>query len=79
VTAALVFVLAVAGTPAVLGLLQGWAPSGVIRAVAGASLFGHFTAITRGVVDLRDLVYFVSIMAAFLAANAVLIDLKKAD
>jgi ABC-2 type transport system permease protein len=72
-------VLAVAGTPAVLGLLQGWAPSGVIRAVAGASLFGHFTAITRGVVDLRDLVYFVSIMVAFLAANAVLIDLKKAD
>jgi len=48
-------------------------------AVAGASLFGHFTAITRGVVDLRDLVYFVSIMVAFLAANAVLIDLKKAD
>src|SRR5437763_2229400 len=79
VTAALVFVLAVAGTPTVLGLLQGWAPSGVIRAVAGASLFGHFTAITRGVVDLRDLVYFVSIMVAFLAANAVLIDLKKAD
>src|SRR5712671_2918484 len=79
VTAALVFVLAVAGTPAVLGLLQGWAPSSVIRAVAGASLFGHFTAITRGVVDLRDLVYFVSIMVAFLAANAVLIDLKKAD
>jgi ABC-2 type transport system permease protein len=79
VTAAFVFVLAVAGTPAVLGLLQGWAASGVIRAVAGASLFGHFTAITRGVVDLRDLVYFVSIIVAFLAANAVLIDLKKAD
>ena len=79
VTAALVFVLAVAGTPVVLGLLQGWASSGLIRAVAGASLFGHFTAITRGVVDLRDLVYFVSIIVAFLAANAVLIDLKKAD
>jgi ABC-2 type transport system permease protein len=79
VTAALVFVLAVAGTPVVLGLLQGWASSGLIRAVAGISLFGHFTAITRGVVDLRDLVYFVSIIVAFLAANAVLIDLKKAD
>jgi ABC-2 type transport system permease protein len=79
VTAALVFVLAVAGTPVVLGLLQGWASSGVIRAVAGISLFGHFTAITRGVVDLRDLAYFVSIIVAFLAANAVLIDLKKAD
>jgi ABC-2 type transport system permease protein len=79
VTAALVFMLAVAGTPVVLGLLQGWASSGIIRAVAGISLFGHFTAITRGVVDLRDLVYFVSIIVASLAANAVLIDLKKAD
>ena len=79
VTAALVFVLAVAGTPVVLGLLQGWASSGVIRAVAGISLFAHFAAITRGVVALRDVVYFVSIIVAFLAANAVLIDLKKAD
>jgi ABC-2 type transport system permease protein len=79
VTAALVFVLAVAGTPVVLGLLQGWASSGVIRAVAGISLFAHLAAITRGVVDLRDLVYFVSIIVAFLAASAVLIDLKKAD
>jgi ABC-2 type transport system permease protein len=79
VTATLVFLLAAAGTPVVIGLLQGWASSGVIRAVAGASLFGHFAAITRGVVDLRDLVYFVSIIVAFLAANTVLIDLKKAD
>jgi ABC-2 type transport system permease protein len=79
VTAALVFVLAVAGTPVVLGLLQGWASTGFVRAVAGASLFGHFAAITRGVVNLRDVVYFVSIIVAFLAANAVLIGLKKAD
>jgi hypothetical protein len=31
------------------------------------------------VLDLRDLFYFVSIMIAFLAANAVLIDLTKAE
>src|SRR5580700_757814 len=79
VTAALVFVLSVAGTPTVLGLLQDWAPEGLISAVAGASLFGHFSAITRGVIDLRDLTYFLSIIVGFLAANAVLIDLKKAD
>src|SRR5437660_5402052 len=48
VTAALVFVLAVAGPPVVLGLFQGWAPEGLLAAVAGASIFGHFTAITRG-------------------------------
>ncbi|HTQ33903.1 MAG TPA: ABC transporter permease, partial [Stellaceae bacterium] len=77
--AALVFVLTAAGTQTVLGLFQGWAPEALTHAVAGASLFGHFTAITRGVLDLRDLFYFVSIMAAFLAATAVLVDLTKAE
>ena len=47
-----------------LGLFQGWAPDGLIRAVAAASVFGHFSAITRGVIELRDFVYFVSIMVA---------------
>jgi ABC-2 type transport system permease protein len=78
VTAALVFVLIAAGTPTVLGIFEGWAPEGLIQAVVAASLFGHFTAITRGVLDLRDVVYFVSLMVAFLGANAVLIDLMKA-
>jgi ABC-2 type transport system permease protein len=79
VTASLVFVLIAAGTPTVIGLFEGWAPEAVIRAVAGASLFGHFTAITRGVLDLRDLIYFLSLIVAFLGVNAVLVDLMKAD
>ena len=60
-------------------LLQGWAPEWLIRGVAQMSFLGHFGAITRGVIDLRDLVYFVSIMIAFLGANAILIDLEKAE
>jgi ABC-2 type transport system permease protein len=43
------------------------------------SFIGHFNAITRGVTDLRDVVYFVSIMIAFLFANAILVDLEKAE
>jgi ABC-2 type transport system permease protein len=79
VTASLVFVLIAAGTQTVIGLFQGWAPEGLIHAVTAASLFGHFAAITRGVLDLRDLFYFVSIIVAFLAANVVLVDWLKAD
>src|SRR3954453_19391608 len=37
VTAAVLFVLTVAGSPVVLELVRGWAPEGVIRAVAAAS------------------------------------------
>ena len=79
VTASLVFVLIAAGTPTVIGLFEGWASEALIHAVAGASLFGHFTAITRGVLDLHDFVYFLSLIVAFLGANAVLVDLMKAE
>ena len=63
----------------VLGLLQGWAPEWLLHGVAQASFLGHFSAITRGVIDLRDVIYFLSIIVAFLAANAILIDLEKAE
>jgi len=79
VTAALVFVFTVAGSSIVLGLFQGWAPEWLIRGVTQASFLGHFSAITRGVIDMRDLVYFLSVMIAFLAANAILVDLEKAE
>jgi ABC-2 type transport system permease protein len=79
VTAALAFLLTVAGSQTVLGLFEGWAPEAVRRALVAASVFGHFSDITRGVIDLRDLIYFLSIIIAFLAANAIVVDLKKAD
>ena len=39
----------------------------------------HFSAISKGVIELRDLVYFVSLIAFWLFANAVVIDLRKAS
>jgi ABC-2 type transport system permease protein len=79
VTAALAFVFTAAGSPAVLGALQGWAPQWLIDAFAQMSFVGHFSAITRGVLDVRDVAYFVTVMIAFLFANAILIDLEKAE
>ncbi|HEY3909771.1 MAG TPA: ABC transporter permease subunit [Stellaceae bacterium] len=79
VTAAIAFVFTVAGSPVVLGLFQGWAPQWLIGAIAQTSFLDHFSAITRGVLDVRDVAYFVSIMVAFLFANAILVDLEKAE
>jgi ABC-2 type transport system permease protein len=79
VTAALAFVFTLSGSPVVLGAFQGWAPEWLMRGITQTSLLGHFGAITRGVIDVRDLVYFLSIMVAFLGANAILIDLQKAE
>ena len=38
----------------------------------------HRLGKTRGVIDARDAVFFLSVIFCFLLANAVLVDLKKA-
>lgn len=67
------------GFPMVLSLFQSWAPQSVVDAIAGMSFLTHFNAISKGVIDLRDLVYFGLMIAFWLYANAVVINLKKAD
>ena len=57
---------------------KAWAPLTLVDTVASFSFMTHFQAIARGVIDLRDIVYFGSLIALFLGVNAVLIDLKKA-
>ena len=79
VSATLLFVLIAAGSSTFLGLLRGGTPDTLTGAVAAASLTRHFTAITHGVVELRDLVYFLSLIVAFLAANVIVVDLQKAE
>jgi ABC-2 type transport system permease protein len=43
------------------------------------SFLTHFTAIMKGVIELRDLVFFASLIAFWLFVNIVVIDLKKAS
>ena len=78
-SAALCFIFTVSGTTLVLAFLTGWAPEAVVNAVASFSFLGHFSAIVRGVIDLRDAVFFVSVIALFLFVNAIVVELKKAD
>jgi len=71
------FLFTVSGTPMVLDVFHAWAPASVSDAVASFSIVTHFTAITAGVLDLRDVVFFLTLIALFLTANVVAVDLKK--
>ena len=73
------FVFIVSGLPLVLDLFSGWAPQWLVDAIASLSFLIRFDAISKGVLDLRDLLYFISLMAVWLCATAIVIDLKKAD
>jgi ABC-2 type transport system permease protein len=54
---------------------QGW----LVETVSSLGFVTHFNSISKGVLDLRDVVFFVAVMAGFLAATMVVIELKKAD
>ncbi|MEJ2514011.1 MAG: ABC-2 transporter permease [Gammaproteobacteria bacterium] len=68
-----------AGFPMVLDMFAGWAPRFLVDAVAGLSFLTHYEALSRGVIDARDVVYFLLVIGAWLAANAIVLDMKKAD
>ena len=71
--------LLLAGWPPVTNMLSRWAPSAVINAVAALSVAPHVETLQRGILDLRDLLYFFSVMAIMLfAAQSVLSNRKSA-
>ena len=77
VTAAICFIFTVSGSSLVLSFFSGWAPAVLLETIASFSFLTHFTSISRGVIDLRDIIYFGSLIAAFLFANAVIVDMRK--
>ena len=77
-SAALCFLFVVSGSPIVLGAF-GWAPQWMLDAISSFSFLTNFQAITRGVIDMPDLVFFASLIVFFLFANIVVVDVKKAS
>jgi ABC-2 type transport system permease protein len=78
-TVAVCFLFLLAGFPLVLDFFSGWAPQTVVDTVSGLSFLTHFNAISKGVIDLRDAFYFLMVIAIWLYATAVVLDMKKGD
>jgi len=73
------FLFTISGAPLVLDVFQAWAPTILVNTISGFSFLTHFQAISSGVIDLRDMIFFGSLIALFLLINVVLIDLKKTN
>ncbi len=75
--AAVIFLFMMSGLELVQSAFRGWAPDLVVDLVRSYSFLVHYDAIVRGVIDIRDMIFFVSIIGVFLFANMVVVDLKK--
>ncbi len=73
------FGFVLAGMPIVLGPLSSILPQGAIDTIRSFSFLSHFEGISKGLIDVRNLIFFGSLMGCFLLANAAVVDSKKAS
>ena len=76
-SAVVCFLFLMSGLDLVQSFFQGWLPQFLVDAIAGMSFLTHFSAITKGVIDLRDVVFFGSLIGICMLANVVAVDIKK--
>jgi ABC-2 type transport system permease protein len=77
-TASVCFLLLLAGQPQVLDFFQDAISPRVLGAISYLSITRHSEALARGVLDFRDVVYFVASMVGWLTAGVLLLDMKRA-
>ncbi len=75
--AAVCFLFTLGGTNLVLGFFSGFLPQALVDLIASFSFLNHFEQMRKGVIELRDVVFFVSLMAVFLFANTTILDMEK--
>lgn len=67
------------GFPLAIEILRSWVPEALLSTISNFSFLTHFTTISQGIIDVRDIVYFISLIATALFINATILELKKAD
>jgi len=73
------FCFILAGMPIVLDPLAVVLPQTAIDTIRSFSFLENFEGISKGLIDLRNVIFFGSLMACFLFANAIVVDVKKAS
>jgi|TARA_B110000438_G_C15777954_1_gene634944 ABC-2 type transport system permease protein len=67
------------GFPMVLDVFNAWAPQFVVEVIGSFSFLTHFDSIQKGVIDIRDLIFFASLIGFWLFANVLAIEFNKGD
>ena len=71
--------LLLAGWPPVTEALVRWAPLWLVNGVASFGFMPHYESMQRGVLDVKDLVYYVSVMAFMIFACHMVLENRKSS
>jgi ABC-2 type transport system permease protein len=78
VAAVICFLFVMSGVDIVQNTARALLPDFLVQAIAQMSFLTHFDVITKGVIGLPGLIFYLSMIAFFLFANAVIVEQKKA-
>lgn len=73
------FVFMLSGFPMILSFFQGWLPQFLVDTIGSFSFLYHFEMMSKGVIDFRDVAYFLVFIGVWLLANTILIEWKKGE
>ena len=71
------FAFNLSGFPVVLDLFSALTPQAVFEVISSFSLLRLFESIKKGLIDIRDIIFFGSLMTFWLYLNVVVVELKK--
>lgn len=74
---AVAFLFTAAGTPLVLDFVTGWAGAQAAAMLANLSALNHFDAAARGVIEMRSLVYFLTLTGMFLTFTVLAVEARR--
>lgn len=74
---ALCFVFMMSGVEIIQSFFRAWTPQAFVESVAELSFLTHFNNVSQGVIDIRDLVFFFSVIGVALFTNAAIVEAKK--
>ncbi len=75
----LCFIFVVSGSGIILDAFKGWAPLLLLDTIASFSFLSHFESISKGVIALNDVGYFLIVIGVWLYAGLLVIEQKKAE
>jgi len=78
-TVSICFLFVIIGSPILLNAFPDWIPQVLVDAFAAMGFLTHFDAIAKGVLDIRDFLFFAVFIFAWLLASAIIIEKKKAN
>ncbi len=77
ISVVLCFAMLLLGFGAVQEFFSGWVPAPVLDTVSSFSFLTQFDMLSRGVIEARSVVFFVSLVVCLLVANVVIVETRK--